>query len=147
MKKIHIINLCLLLIIFLTAGVTAKPETDSRIVKRLIGQRIEVLNSFYSGETTKEAAELSLEKLEKGRILKEDAALMKAYSRTDIDRIAGYKVKILSCRQTSFGIVKGKAEIHYIMEGQLGKRRETHRYFFTGEKEKDRLRLTSMKIV
>ncbi len=147
MKKIHAINLCVVLIIFLTAGACAKPATDSKEVKRLIGERIETLNSYYCGEENLDDTRQALEKIEKGSMLKQDVALMKAYDRTEIDRIAGYTVKILSCKRTSFGIVKGKAEIRYIMDGQKGKWKETHRYFFTGEKEKSKTKLTQLKIV
>lgn len=147
MKKIHAINLCVLIIIFLTAGVAAKPAADSQDMKKIISERIAVLNQYYCGQTVMDKTRSRLEKIEKGSLLKSDVKLMKAYAQTELDVITDYKVKILSDKRTSFGIIKGKAEIRYTMQGQRGRWRETHRYFFTAEKENQKIKLTQLKII
>lgn len=145
MKKIHAVNLCIIVIIFLTAGVSAKPDTESQDMKQNISDRIMILNRYYSGEETLDKTRTALENIETGTILKDDVKQMKLYSRTDMDQITDSKVKILSCKETSFGILKGKAKISYVMKGQQGSRKETHHYFFTAEKEKKTRKLTQLK--
>lgn len=147
-RKAFTVNLCVLLIIFLTAGVAAKPADDNQTVRKIISQRIEILNSYYSGEKNAEQAKEALQKIEKDSILKNDIRLMAAYANTDIDQIADYKVKILSGRRTGYGIIKGKAEVKYLMRSTGGRIRQTHRYFFTAELGKSsKVKMTQFNII
>lgn len=145
MKKVIAVNACLLLIMFLTAGMMSKPETDSSTAKKLISERISILNSYYSGETETDDAESQLELIESGRLLREDRALMKAFEQTDVERIPEYKVEIIECETMQCGIVKGTAEISYEMEGVQGRYRQSAEYYFTGDKEDGQIKLTQLK--
>ena len=87
MKKLYVVNLCVLLIMFLTAGIVGRPNTDNQQVKELITGRITALNDYYSQKSSFDKTEDALKKLEKGDLLKNDLTLMDAYSATDLDRI------------------------------------------------------------
>lgn len=145
MKKLYVVNLCVLLIMFLTAGIVGRPNTDNQQIKELIAGRIIVLNDFYCQKSGFDKTEGALKKLEKGGLLKNDLTLMDAYSATDLDRIQQYKVKIKSCRRSSYGIIKGKAEVSYVMSGQQGKWRDKQQYYFTAEDLDQKTRLTQLK--
>lgn len=145
MKKLYVVNLCVLLIMFLTAGIVGRPNTDNQQVKELISGRITVLNDFYSQTRSFDHTEKSLKKIEKGVLLRNDLVLMEAYSATDLDRIKSAKVRIKSCRRSSFGIIKGKAEVSYVMEGQRGKWQDKQLYYFTAEDQNKRMKLTQLK--
>lgn len=147
MKKVYIFNVCVLLVIFLTAGVIVRPQSDRKIMEDQIHSRIEILNRYYDGTWDFDKTRSALEKVEKGSLLKTDTALMKDYEYTDIEQVTEYEVRMISCRTTRYGILKGKAEIVYLMRGNQGKQKETHRYLFTAEKEKKKIRLTQMKIL
>lgn len=147
-RRVFTVNLCVLLIIFLTAGAAGKPADDNQVVKKLISERIEILNSYYSGNCNEEQSGEALRKIEKDSLLKNDIRLMAAYARTDIDQIADYRVRILSGRRTAYGIIKGKAEVKYLMKSTGGKIRQTHRYFFTAECGKSsKIKMTQFSII
>lgn len=93
MKKVYAINACVLVIIFLTAGIIARPSDYNREMKNLISQRTEVLNEFYDGRRDFDASRDKLELLESGKLLKNDVAAMKTYQSTDIDQVVNYKIK------------------------------------------------------
>ncbi len=61
--------------------------------------------------------------------MKNDVAAMKTYQSTDIDQVVSYKIKIKSCKKTSYGIIKGKAEIRWVMRSVNDTREEKHSYF------------------
>lgn len=145
MKKLYVVNLCVLLIMFLTAGIVGRPNTDNQQIKELIAGRIIVLNDFYSQKSSFDKTEGELKKIEKDSLLKNDLTLMEAYSATDMDRIQEYKVKIRSCRRSSYGIIKGKAEISYVMSGQQGKWQDKQQYYFTAEDQNRKTKLTQLK--
>ncbi|WP_425754887.1 hypothetical protein ACPW7J_07785 [Ihubacter sp. rT4E-8] len=145
MKKLYVVNLCVLLIMFLTAGIVGRPNTDSSQIKLLVTDRITALNDYYSQDTTYDETEDILRQLEKEKLLRSDLALMKAYSATDMDRIQTSKVKVKSCKRTSYGIIKGNAEISYVMYRQHGKWRDKQVYFFTAEDKKGKIKLTQLK--
>ena len=42
MKKVYAVNICVLIVMFLTAGAAAKPADDDKMMKQLIAQRIEI---------------------------------------------------------------------------------------------------------
>ena len=145
MKKVYAVNICVLIIMFMTAGMISKPADNDDVMKQRISQRIDILEEYYRSETDFDRAREKLEKIENGSLLKTDVKYMKDYAATDVERILDYKVKIKSCRRTNYGIIKGKAEILYVMKGHGPKRTEKHQYFFTGEKHKKSLKLTQLK--
>ena len=77
--------------------------------------------------------------------MKNDVAAMKTYQSTDIDQVVSYKIKIKSCKKTSYGIIKGKAEIRWVMRSVNDTREEKHSYFFTGEINQKNTKLTQLK--
>lgn len=145
MKKLYVVNLCVLLIMFLTAGIVGRPNTDNQQVKGLIAGRITALNDYYSQERGFDRTEAALKKIEKDALLRNDLALMEAYSATDLDRIRSAKVRIKACRRSSYGIIKGKAEVSYVMEGQRGNWQDKQLYYFTAEAQKKTMKLTQLK--
>lgn len=145
MKKLFVVNLCILSVIFLTAGMAEKPASLSKEAAEIISGRITILNSYYSGKREFDETRSRLEKIETGKILKEDVALMKGFARSDIEQIPEHKVKIKSCQGKSRGLVKGEALITYILEGNQGKFKQSGRYYFTAEKKKEKLKLTQLE--
>ena len=145
MKKVYAFNACVLVIIFLTAGIVARPSDCNGEMKNLISQRTEVLSEFYDGKSDFDVARDKLELVEGGRLLKTDVAAMRAYQFTDIDQVAGFKIKIKSCKKTSYGIIKGKAEIRWIMRSVNDMREEKYLYFFTGEMDQKKTKLTQLE--
>lgn len=145
MKKIYVINACVLIIIFLTAGIVANPKSESENIETLISKRIEVLNNFYRSKATFDQAKDSLEKIESGSLLKLDVKEMKRNQATDMDMVKDYKIVINSIETNSFGIVKGYAEVAWIMETYNGIEKLDGEYFFTGEINKKKLKLTQLK--
>lgn len=145
MKKLYVVNLCVLLIMFLTAGIVGRPNTDNQQVKELITGRITALNDYYSQKSSFDKTEDALKKLEKGDLLKNDLTLMEAYSATDLDRIQSAKVKLKSSRRSSYGIIKGKVEISYVMSGQHGTWQDKQQYYFTAEDQHQKIQLTQLK--
>ena len=145
MKKVYAVNICVLIVMFLTAGAAAKPADDDKMMKQLIAQRIEILEQYYRSEAEFDQSRSDLEKVEAGGLLKTDVKYMKEYAATELDRILDFRIKIKSCRRTRYGIVKGKAEIVYVTKGYGPKRTEKHQYFFTGEDCKKKLKLTQLK--
>ncbi|MGN0659708.1 MAG: hypothetical protein ACI4LA_08875 [Emergencia sp.] len=145
MKKVYIVNLCVLLIIFLTAGITGRPNTDSRQMKEVISLRITALDRFYSQDESFDETRDFLETIESGRLLRNDVELMEAFAATDLDRIKSAKVKISACRRSSLGIIKGEADIRYVMEGQKGIWQDRQQYFFTAEDSGGKLKMTQFR--
>ncbi len=50
MKKIYMINVSIILILVLTAGISKMPESRQSQMKALISHRICVLNDYYGGK-------------------------------------------------------------------------------------------------
>lgn len=147
MKKVYAINICVLVIIFLTAGIIARPSDYNREMKSLISQRIDILDEYYSNKTDFDDSRDKLEKVEAGSLLKKDVRAMKDYQATDLDQVTDYRIRMQSCRKTSYGIIKGKVEISWIMRGYDGTKEEKHQYFFTGEINQKNTKLTQLKII
>ena len=72
---------------------------------------------------------------------------LKDYELTDMEQVTEYAVTVISSRTTRYNMVKCTVKIDYTMYGQQGKRKESHKYLFTGEKEKKRIRLSGMQII
>lgn len=145
MKKIYAVNICVLFIMFLTAGMIAAPNDDTKTVESLLTDRISTLSGFYDAEIDKDETRSRLEYIEADKLLHNDLTLMKAYENTDMDRIIDAEVKIISCKRMAYGIIKGNAEITYTMEGYDGRRTESHAYFYTGEIIDEKTKLTQLK--
>ena len=69
---------------------------------------------------------------------------MQVYQSTDIDQVVSYKIKIKSCKKTSYGIIKGKAEIRWVMRSVNDMREEKYEYYFTGEINLKNTKLTQL---
>ena len=145
MKKIIIVNVCALLLIFLTAGVNARPNTDDTQIKNLLSQRINILNHFYGGKMAFEDARNNIEKIAADSLLKEDLQLMKAFDGTDVDQVAEYNVNMISCERTSYGIIKGQVDIFWLMQGENGGWETEETYFYTAEDDQGKIKLTQLK--
>ncbi len=145
MKKLIAVNACLLILMFMTAGMVSKPDTDRSAAEKLISERIIILNEYYSGETEAEEAERRLELIESGSLLREDRAMMKEFAKTDVERVPEHQVEITECETMQCGIVKGTAEISYRLEGVRGSSRQSAKYYFTGDKDEGEIKLTQLK--
>ena len=55
-------NICVLIVMFLTAGAVAKPADDDKMMKQLIAQRIEILEQYYRSEAEFDQSRSDLEK-------------------------------------------------------------------------------------
>ncbi|MEE0691732.1 MAG: hypothetical protein U0M33_02335 [Lachnospiraceae bacterium] len=145
MKRVMTVNICVLMIMFLTAGMTAGPSSDSRQIRDLITQRSEILNGYYCGQTEFDRTRDSLGKIETGRLLRQDTKAMGFYAATDIEQVTDCRVRVLKCRKSEYGIYKGNAEITYVLNGTGGRFTQKGRYYFTGEKYRGKMKLTQLK--
>ena len=145
MKKIVLINLCALTLIFLTAGVSARPNTDRETIQTLMEQRINVLNYYYGGKMNLEDARCNVEKLTANTLLKEDVRMMKAFDGEAVDQVAAFDIELVSCSRTSYGIIKGQADIYWLMQGENGRWETEESYFFTAEDHQGEVKITQLK--
>lgn len=150
MKRVLIVNLGVLLILFLTAAVIADPDDDCKAVKKLINKRTEILNDYYGGAIDFDEAENRLEKIEKSAILREDLRVMKMYGETDFDRVTDAEIVMKTCDRNSHGILSGRTQIRWQMQTMEKSERvwtEEKIYFFTGEDNDKSVKLTQLEIL
>ena len=145
MKRIIIVNICVLLLIFLTAGVNARPNTDSGQIEALLNERISILNHFYGGKMAFEDARHNIEKITADSLLREDLNLMKAFDGVEVDQVAEYDINLISCERTSYGIIKGQVDIFWLMQGENGRWETEESYYFTAEDDQGIFKLTQLK--
>lgn len=147
MRKLVIVNLCVLTVLFLTAGVLAMPDKDDEAVRKLILGRTEILGEYYEGERSFDDARNGLEKVEGGGLLKGDVAAMRENVSSGFEKITGCSIKVLRCERNSHGILVGEAEIQWEQRSFDGRRTvETAEYFFTGEESQRGIKLTQLEI-
>jgi len=144
MKKAAVANICILMMIFLTAGVYARPANDSAQIEELLEQRIAILNHYYGGKMAFEDARKNIEKLVSGLLLEEDLRLMKAFDASGVDQVAGYDLNLISCERSSYGIIKGQADIHWVMQGENGRWETEESYYYTAECNGEDIKLTQL---
>ena len=146
MKKVYAVNLCVLMFMLFTTGMTAGAADDDELVKDMLSRRTEILEQYFHGGADADECRAELERIESGSLLRQDVENMKAFAATDIESILDFRIRILSCRRSSYGIVKGRVEILYVMAGCGTKRTETCQYFFTAEERSEALKLTQLKV-
>mgnify|MGYP006992073753 CR=1 FL=1 len=144
MKKAVTANICILMIILLTAGAHARPAKDSTQIEELFEQRIAILNHYYGGKMAFEDARSNIEKLVSGPLLEEDVRLMKAFDASGVDQVADYDLNLVSCKRSSYGIIKGQADIYWVMQGENGRWETEESYFYTAENKGDCIKLTQL---
>ena len=145
MKRVVLVNLCALTLIFLTAGAIARPDTDVKTMETLMEERICVLNYYYGEKMSFDDARRNIEKLTAGELLREDLSLMKAHDGETVDQVAAYDIEILSCKRSSYGIIKGNAEIYWLMQGENGRWETEESYYFTAEDDDGKIKMTQLK--
>ena len=145
MKKVAMLNICALILIFLTAGIQARPNTDSAAVELLLEQRITILNHYYGGKMNFDDARTNVEKIAADSLLKEDLRLMKAFDGEEVDQVASFDVDVAHCSRTSFGIIKGQADVYWLMQGAGGQWETEESYYFTAEDDQGKIKLTQLK--
>ena len=145
MKKVVILNLCALILILLTAGVYAGPDTDSETIASLLESRIAILNHYYGGKMSFKDAQSNMQRIVSDSLLKEDVKLMKAFDGDDVDQVASFHLNVVSCQRTSYGIIKGQAEICWLMQGENGRWNTEESYYFTAEDNQGTVKLTQLK--
>ena len=145
MKKVVILNLCVLFLILLTAGVYARPNTDSATIAVLLENRIAILNHYYGGKMNYDDARINIQRITADSLLKEDLLLMEAFDGEDVDQVASFDLDIVSCQRTSYGIIKGQADIYWLMQGEKGRWDTKESYYFTAEDDQGEVKLTQLK--
>jgi len=145
MKKVIILNVCVLILIFLTAWVYARPNTDSETIAVLLENRIAILNHYYGGKMNYGDARTNIQRIAADSLLKEDLRLMKAFNGDDVDQVASFDLDIVSCQRTSYGIIKGQADVYWLMQGENGRWATAESYYFTAEDDQGEVKLTQLK--
>jgi len=145
MKKVIILNVCVLIFIILTAGVYARPNTDSEMIAALLENRIAILNHYYGGKMNYDDARTNIQRIAADSLLKEDLRLMKAFDGEDVDQVASFDLDIVNCQRTSYGIIKGQADIYWLMQGEKGRWDTQESYYFTAEDDQGEVKLTQLK--
>ena len=147
MKKMFLIQLCALLLIFFTAATSGTPTTDQRLITDLLETRIDILSYYYGGKMTLEDARHNIAKITTGVLFKEDEAFLEGFANTEVDQITDYEIEILSCNRTSYGILKGEVHIHWVMKGLEGYWETEEEYYFVAEQDEQGAKLTQLKIL
>lgn len=148
-KRLVLLNVGVLLIIFLTAGVLAGPENDEDMIKGLLNQRTKILNQYYRGAEDFERVEKKLEAVEMGSLLTKDRKAMRINAGMDFEPVTKSKIKITECSRSSMGMLKGTAEITWVLEGMHPGEKpklQTALYFFTAEAVEKRIKLTGFEL-
>lgn len=145
MKKLFLIQLAALLLIVFTAASSGTPADDKTVILDLMETRIDILSYYYGGKMTLEDARHNMAKISAGGLFKEDVAFMEGFSDTEIDQITDYSLEIISCKRTSYGIIKGEARVYWKMRGQEGCWETEEEYYFTAEQDEDHIKLTQLK--
>lgn len=142
MKKIYMINVSIILILVLTAGISKMPESRQSQMKALISDRICVLNDYYGGKINFSKAKELLESKEKGDILSSDLNNLKNYDSTDIEKILSFKIKDFQYKESSFGYVQGKVKILWRIEDLNKKYSYRQEYEFVIETSNSSYKIT-----
>ena len=145
MKKLFLIQIAALLLIVFTAAASGTPADDKAIVTDLMETRIAILSYYYGGKMTLEDAKDNMSKITADGLFKEDVALMEGFADTEVDQITDYNLKILSCKRTSYGIIKGEAKVYWRLKGQEGYWETEEEYYFTAETDGGSTKLTQLK--
>lgn len=145
MKKVYIINICALIIIFLTAGIITEPENYREQAETAMSKRIDILNDYYGCKVDYEKSAEKLNQAEKGHLLEKDLKLMEEFSATDMDMVEDYHIEITSVSESNYGVIKGQAEIRWLLMTYSGRVKETYNYYFTVETDETGSKLTEFK--
>lgn len=145
MKKLFLVQLCALLLIIFTAATSGAPKDDQAIICDLMETRIGILSYYYGGKMTFEDARENMAKITAEGLFKEDVALLQGFANTEVDQITNYKIEILSCKRTSYGILKGEAKVHWVMHGSEGYWETEEEYYYTAESGEKGAKLTQLK--
>lgn len=147
MKKLYIINICLILIIVLTAGIIKLQQNKEETVKELLSDRIDILNGYYKGNTSVSETYDSLKTVEYGKVLHEDTAYLDAYAGTDIDQIIEYEIKDFTWKESDYGYIEGKAEFQWLMESNTDKYVTKLTYSYRCNEINGKYKITEFKII
>lgn len=145
MKKLFMVQLCALLLIVFTAATSGTPTSNKAVVTELMETRIGILSYYYGGKMTFEDARKNMAKITAEGLFKEDVALLEGFANTEVDQITDYDLEILSCKRTSYGIIKGEARVHWIMRGTEGYWETEEEYYYTAESDECGTKLTQLK--
>mgnify|MGYP003310391528 CR=1 FL=1 len=145
MKKLFLIQISALLLIILTAAASGTPVDDKAVIMDLMEERIGILSYYYGGKMTFEDARKNIAKITAEGLFEEDVAFMEGFSNTEVDQITDYSLEIISCQRTSYGILKGTAQVSWILLGPEGYWQTEEEYYFTAECEKTGTKLTQLK--
>ena len=113
MKKIAVIAVILFIAVCFLQGTGNKNEM---ILTELIGQRIDIMNDFYTGNITFEEASEQLSQVEAENLLEEDCTNLKKYFRTDIEKIHRYQVRSVDFSYEAENLLCGLVTIAWTIE-------------------------------
>lgn len=146
-KRVVLINGMILLIMFSFAGMAQQADTDPEQMEKLLAGRIEILNDYYSQKTDFAQTRDKLAEVEAALLLQDDLIQMDVCAGTDIERVAEADVEITACSRNSYGMIKGNAVIKYRIIGQAGTWHESREYYFTGEEQQEKIKLTQLNVI
>lgn len=145
MKKLFLVQLCALLLIVFTAATSGVPKNDENVIADLMETRIGILSYYYGGKMALEDAQNNMAKVTAEGLLKEDLALLEGFANTEVDQITDYDLEILSCKRTSYGIIKGEVKVYWILHGTEGYWETEEEYYFVAEQDEQGTKLTQLK--
>ncbi|MEG1067219.1 MAG: hypothetical protein RR313_03805 [Anaerovoracaceae bacterium] len=146
MKKLYVVNICVILIIALTAGITKMPVNKEKKIKSLITNRIEILNDYYLEKYNYETAFDKLAKVEYGQLLKRDLKNFEDYKQTDIDEIVHYSIKKLNIRESGYGYLEGNTEIFWVIKDLEKEYKSKNKYEFMCQKINGKYKITKFDV-
>ena len=89
---------------------------NEMILTELIGQRIDIMNDFYTGNITFDEASERLSQIEAENLLEEDCTNLKKYFRTDIEKIHRYQVRRVDFSYEAENLLCGLVTIAWTIE-------------------------------
>lgn len=136
-KKVGVIFCLLAAASFLLSAV----GSSESIVKELISRRIDVMDGYFSGQSTYKEACRSMEELESGQLLEEDKESFKNYFGTDIEKILDYTISEVEINYEDEYVICAFVAVDWTLQGAddlyraSGKQKKSVGYSVICEKE------------
>lgn len=90
---------------------------QNALIRNLVEQRIEIMNTFFNGTLLEKDAAAALSKVESGRLLHEDLQAFHDYFQTDIEVVASYHVSVPKVTYRDEDVITALVRVKWIILG------------------------------
>jgi len=119
-KRMKICALVLMIIIFTTTMGFSSSENEEEIVAKLVTERIDAMNLYYSSQINEYEAKQRLKAVESGILLEDDIENLHTYFRTDIEEVKTYTFDEIDVTSSDSDVICAKVSIDWAVEGLAG---------------------------